>query len=118
MSAKSFITGLILLLFVLPASLLAGESKDSENKWNHDFRSISYAPSLSINDNAIYISSDKQLDSLCIQIKDATGNILFSDIVTILPEQEYIVSLNTLPQGEYQIQLTQGANYLTENFFK
>lgn len=118
MNAKSLILGLILLVSV-PVNLFSAELTDwDKNKEDKGWRSMPSPLFLSIENNTIYIYSAKQLNNLCLLIKDQAGAILYSERITILPESEYVISLDTIPAGDYQILLTQGANYLIENFTK
>lgn len=118
MNAKSLILGLILLVSV-PVNLFSAEFTDKDkNEDDNGWRSMSSPIFLSIENNTIYIYSSKQLDYLCLQIKDHTGAILYSDRISIHPESEYSFSLTAIPEGDYQIILTQGTNSLIENFTK
>lgn len=118
MNAKSLILGLILLVSV-PVNLFSAELTDKrENVENNGWRSMPSPLFLSVENNTIYIYSAKQFDNLCLQIKDQTGAILYSDWISVHPESEYSLSLAAIPEGDYQIILTQGANYLIENFNK
>lgn len=117
MNAKSLIVGLILFMSV-PVSLFSVELTDIEDGWDGGHRSIPASPSLSIDGNTLYLYSHKQLDNLCVQIKDLTGGLLYSEVITVLPGAEYPISLNAIPSGDYQVLLTQGENSLIENFTK
>lgn len=118
MNAKNLILGLILLVSV-PVNLFSAEFTDKDkNEDDNGWRSMSSPIFLSVENNTIYIYSAKQLDNLCLQIKDQAGAILYSDRINIQPESEYSLSLAAIPAGDYQIILTQGANYLIENFTK
>lgn len=118
MNAKSLIVGLILFMSV-PLNVLSIESTDNEAGWgDKEDRSISSSPSLSIDGNTLYIYSHKQLDNLRVQIKDLTGGLLYSEVITVLSGAEYPISLDAIPSGDYQVLLTQGDNSLIENFTK
>lgn len=118
MNAKSLILGLILLVSV-PVNLFSAELTDKDkNEDDKRWRSIPSPLFLSVENNTIYIYSVKQLDNLCLQIKDQTGAILYYDWISVHPESEYSLSLTAIPEGDYLIILTQGANYQIENFTK
>lgn len=117
MNAKSLIVGLILFMSV-PLNVLSIELTDNEAGWDGGHRSISSSPSLSIDGNTLYIYSHKQLDNLRVQIKDLAGNLICSEVITVLSGAEYPISLDAIPSGDYQVLLTQGDNSLIENFTK
>lgn len=84
-----------------------------------DDRSIPSEPILSQDDNAIYIYSEKQLDNLCIEIKDlSTNEVVYSTVATIPADTEYATSITSLPKGEYLFTITQRNKYIVGYFTK
>lgn len=113
MNTRSFLLGLILSALT-PVSLFADKTI-----WRLEGdRSISGTPYLYIENSILYITSKFQLDNVSIQIKDLSGNILYSTVTTILPETSYPVSLENITEGNYLIELRQGDNYLIKYFTK
>lgn len=112
---------LILLCFlVIPISLSARRTiTEIQNIWNDSIdedRSIPSSPSITIDENNLYIFSEKQLDDLCITIKDLSGNIVYTETANVSSEIEYHVSISTLPKGEYYISVAQGYKHITGIF--
>lgn len=84
-----------------------------------DDRSVPSKPILSQDDNAIYIYSEKQLDNLCIEIKDlSTNEVVYSTVATIPADTEYATSIASLPKGEYLFTITQRNKYIIGYFTK
>lgn len=117
MKLKGFILGLACFTLI-PFS--AFSIKITDKNWDDsiDIRSISSEPTLSQDDNAIYIYSDKELEDLSIQIKDLSGNIVYSTIATVPAGIEYPTAIGTLPQGNYLFIITQGSKYIVGHFTK
>lgn len=110
----------VLCLILIPASLWARkEIGYVEDKWSIEGnRSVSDSPTMSIDNNIIYIASDKELVNLCITIKDLSGKILYTETATVSSGIEYPVSVTDLPQGEYLISIVQGDRYIVGIFVK
>lgn len=116
MKLKALILGL-LCFTLMPTNILSINVTD-KNWGDLDNRSISSAPVLSQDDNAIYIYSDKELDNLCIEIKDLSGEVIYSTVVTVPAGTEYPTSIESLPEGDYLFVITQGRKYIVGNFTK
>lgn len=117
MKLKGLILGLICCTLV-PTNILSINVTD-KNWGDLDNRSaISSEPTLSQDDNAIYIYSDKELEDLSIQIKDLSGNIVYSTIATVPAGIEYPTAIGTLPQGDYLFVIAQGSKYIVGHFTK
>lgn len=116
MKLKGFILGLLCFTLV-PTSIFSINVTD-KNWGREDDRSISSKPTLSQDDNAIYIYSDKELEDLSIQIKDLSGNIVYSTIATVPAGIEYPTAIGTLPQGDYLFVIAQGSKYIVGHFTK
>lgn len=119
MKVKMIILSLLCCL-LFPTSLWARKDiRYVEDSWkDEDNRSAFQSPSMSIDNNVIYIASDKELVDLCITIKDLSGNIVYNETATVLSGVEYPVSVNDLPQGEYLISISQGKRYIVGIFVK
>lgn len=116
MRLKGFILGLLCSILI-PTSAFSIHVTD-KNWGDEDDRSISSEPILSQDDNAIYIYSEKQLDNLSIEIKDLSGNVVYSTVTTVPAGIAYPNSITTLPKGEYLFTITQGNNYIIAYFIK
>ena len=88
---------LVLTAFLFPYKLMAENTLVSiEGTWDiEDDRSISFAPQLSIDEQNIYIYSEKELNDLEVIIKDSLGNVF----ITI--EQ---------PKAEFNLQMQQNSD--------
>lgn len=117
MKIKGFILSLMCILMI-PSNLLS-INITNKNWGRADDRSvISSEPVLSQDEDAIYIYSRKQLDNLSIEIKDLSGNVVYSTVVTIPAGTEYPTSITSLPEGEYLFTITKGRSYIVGYFTK
>ena len=72
MKKRSFILGLVFLMFV-SSVVYPNRVKDTEQSWEEEEdRSIISSPTLSIDENNIYIHSNKLLDLSLIHISEPT----------------------------------------------
>ena len=110
MKKRSFILGLVFLMFV-SSVVYPNRVKDTEQSWEEEEdRSIISSPTLSIDENNIYIHSNKLLDGLNVKIINIKGNVLYNDII------EYPISIDFLLNGDYKIFISKGNNYLVGYF--
>lgn len=114
-----------LLILVFLMSLLSfAEAKEDvktvqENWWQTEEIDRSFtSPYLSMDDESIYIYSEKQLDDVYIAITNNNGCVFYAEIVNIPAGRDYAVSIETLPEGEYSITLMQGNKYIIGEFVK
>ena len=104
MKKRSFILGLVFLMFV-SSVVYPNRVKDTEQSWEEEEdRSIISSPTLSIDENNIYIHSNKLLDGLNVKI------------ITVSSEIEYPISIDFLLNGDYKIFISKGNNYLIGYF--
>lgn len=114
--------GLKILLFmaflaVTPSFVMAAKEKEIppvSNKWddeNDPGRSISSVPSLFKDANFVYVYSEKQLDNLTIGIIDMIGNVYHQEVTTVPAGIYYVISIESLPEGQYYLCIYQGSNY-------
>lgn len=116
MKMRSFILGLMFLMFV-PSIMYPNRMKDTEQSWEEEEdRSIISSPMLFIDENNIYIYSDKLLDGIDVKIIDMNGNVLYNDKVTVSAEIEYPIPVEFLLNGDYEIFISKGNNYLIGYF--
>ena len=116
MKKRSFILGLVFLMFV-SSVVYPNRVKDTEQSWEEEEdRSIISSPTLSIDENNIYIHSNKLLDGLNVKIINIKGNELYNDIITVSSEIEYPISIDFLLNGDYKIFISKGNNYLVGYF--
>ena len=112
MKKRSFILGLVFLMFV-SSVVYPNRVKDTEQSWEEEEdRSIISSPTLSIDENNIYIHSNKLLDGLNVKIINIKGNVLYNDNITVSSE----ISIDFLLNGDYKIFISKGNNYLVGYF--
>ena len=115
---------LLLALFLLatPITMMAEEEiPPSDVKWNDTEdpnRSLSSTPSLSRDENHVYVYSEKQLGNVTIGITDMQGNTYHYEVTTIPSCMYYAVSIDSLPNGQYYLCVYQGSNYMIGMFSK
>lgn len=104
MKMKKFIT--ILLATIVSVAFFSIEAKTNDkDNWNNKVnRSISLY--INIEENDLYIHSDKQYDQVNLQVIDANGFIIYVDLINIPVEEALIISLPDLPEGDYQVILS------------
>lgn len=116
MKLKGFLFGLICFILI-PTNVFSIHVSD-KNWGDLDDRSIPSEPILSQDANNIYIYSEKQLDNLSIEIKDLSGNVVYSTVTTVPAGVEYPISIATLPKGEYFFTIAEDNNYMIGYFIK
>lgn len=97
----------ITILFITISFLLAPFVKANahEKDWkSEEDRSVSLF--LSIEENNLHIYSDKQWDNIGIQVVDPNGRTIYVDVIAIPAEEELIIPLSYLLEGNYQVVLT------------
>lgn len=103
MEIKKFITTLLVTFFFILSFMIKANA--NEGNWHpDDSRSISIF--LSIETNNLHIYSDKQWNNIGIQIVDPNGRTIYADVIAIPAEEELIIPLSYLPEGNYQVTLT------------
>ena len=101
-------------LFLFPYKLMAENTLVSiEGTWDiEDDRSISFAPQLSIDEQNIYIYSEKELNDLGVIIKDSFGHIIYYNVSTVSECTTYSIDITDFRKGYYTIQIIEASNYL------
>lgn len=111
---KNAVLVLTAFLFLFPYKLMAENKVISiEDGWNiEDERSISFAPQLSIDEQNIYIYSEKELNDLEVIIKDSLGNVIYYNVSTVSECTTYPIDITDFRKGYYTIQIIEASNYL------
>lgn len=88
--------------------------------WNEDTdRSISDVPSVTIQNNILYITTEKHLENLSIKIQDLSGNTIIQQDNIIIPADEtYSIYIGNLPESDYLFSLMQDEKYIIYSFTK
>lgn len=72
-----------------------------------DTCSLTIEPTASHDNNAIHIHYDDYLlENLQITVKDSSGNIMYSNTVSVSSNDPYSFSLNNVGSAEYEIELS------------
>lgn len=80
------------------------DPKDT-NPWEQDKRSITNFPSVTQEDDVIYIYSNIMQNNVNIIIKDSSNNIIQSTSITLSPNQPTAIKIVTIIKGDYRIEL-------------
>ena len=101
-------------LFLFPYKLMAENKVISiEDGWNiEDERSISFAPQLSIDEQNIYIYSEKELNDLEVIIKGSLGNVIYYNVTTVSGYTTYPILIDNWNKGKYTIQIKKRSRYM------
>lgn len=70
-------------------------------------RSISIVPTASLNENTLCVYTNLPIEDLQIVVTDSYNNIVYSNKTTAC-SRSHNFELNTLPKGEYIVELTIG----------
>lgn len=108
---RRLITLLLISMMIFP--LLAEEKKIELQRKAHDIerRSMAYAPTVTHDDNAIYIYSNTSLENLQVIITNLSTKASFNfGNISIWKEQPYILYLNSMESGNYKIEIAIKSN--------
>jgi hypothetical protein len=111
---KNAVLVLTAFLLLFPYKLMAENKVISiEDGWDiENDRSISFVPQLSIDEQNIYIYSEKELNDLEVIIKDSLGNVIYYNVTTVSEYTTYPILIDNWNKGEYTIQLKKGSSYM------
>lgn len=84
-----------------------GEEWDEEND-----RSLPSVPTLSIDEQNLYIRSSVELTNLDVCIRDSYGNIVYSDTLAIQAGGTVMISVASFSEGEYTLYINEGSKYV------
>lgn len=109
-----------IFLMLLPSFVVAKEDARIVNdRWHvGDGDRSSTSPYLYMDDEFVYIYSEKQLDGVYVAITDNQGHVFYTGMINISAGRDYAVSIEALPEGEYSIILMQGNKYVIGEFTK
>lgn len=108
---KKQILASLLLSLVTFTGLSAQTLFAIEGNWaDIDYRSQT-APSLSIDNDKLLISSDKAIDGLLLLIKDSQGQLLYQETIQLPADLPYPVFIGQLQPGTYYIELRHENEY-------
>lgn len=104
---------IILCVFLVTASIRATEVSIKFEKicdgYEND-RSLSLQPYASHDGSIIHLYSDFPIETMQVTVKDAMGNILSWETISLNPEQPYTFSIGDVATGVYMLELNDGRN--------
>lgn len=98
----------LLLISMTFFSLLAEERNIELHRKAHgtEPRSLTYIPTVTHDDNILYIYSDISLENLQVTITDlSTGTIFHFNDINVFYSQPYILHLNYIGSGNFKIEI-------------
>lgn len=117
-----FVALLLIVTAVFPSYIYAHKiplfhkSKNENTTWpQKEARSINSVPTITQDDNILYIHSDISIDDAKLTIKDEHNNIITTAIITVFPNQVSTFILN-IDSGSYMIELEYEDNYYYDYF--
>lgn len=115
---------IVMSLFISVATIYTLWATDAvtvkDIDWNERTdRSISSIPSVTIQNDMLYITTEKQLENLSIEIQDLSGDIIIQQANIMIPANEtYSIYIGNLPESDYLFSLMQDEKYIIYSFIK
>lgn len=111
---KLFLT---LSLLVSGGMESAQACKEGEEEFweNTEHRSLSVF-SIALQENYLFVYSDKSYDYIAIQIQDANGLLYYTTETSIVPGEAFVIPVQQFPVGTYQISFYTGNKQVTKYF--
>ena len=111
---KNIVLVLAAFLLLFPYKLMAENKVISiEDGWDiENDRSISFVPQLSIDEQNIYIYSEKELNDLEVIITDSLGNVIYYNVTAVSEYTTYPINITDFRTGNYTIQMIEKYNYI------
>ena len=110
---KNIVLVLAAFLLLFPYKLMAENKVISiEDGWDiENDRSISFVQ-LSIDEQNIYIYSEKELNDLEVIITDSLGNVIYYNVTAVSEYTTYPINITDFRTGNYTIQMIEKYNYI------
>lgn len=105
----------ILPMFLTPINLAAEKVVvKTDEKWkdNENDRSLPSVPTLSIDEQNLYIRSSVELTNLDVCIRDSYGNIVYSSTLAIQAGGTAMIPVASFNEGEYTLFINEGSKYV------
>lgn len=106
-------TAIATFAFLLSSSLLFAEEEQitlNKETLNKNQRSITYKPVATHDGNLLRIYAAQFMENCQITVTDANGQIVFTETVTLVPEQPYVFSIDAIEEGTYWLDITEENN--------
>lgn len=117
---KKILMSLFISVITISTLWAEGRVTIEQDCWNPDTnRSISNTPSVTIQNDILYIATEKQLENLSIEIQDLSGNTIMQQANIMIPsDNAHALYIGNLPEGDYLFILTQGKKYIIYSLIK
>ena len=111
---------MILLLFSTSQTMNADNKvSNPKQEWDDENeRSLPSVPTLSIDEQNLYIRSSVELTNLDVCIRDSYGNIVYSSTLAIQAGGTAMIPVASFNEGEYTLFINEGSMYLGNNIYR
>ncbi len=110
---KRLLIGCIALCFAMASSYAEEIDIKLIKEDKIEIRSLSSELTATHDDNIVHIYySDYLLENLQVIVKDLSGEVVYSNTVSVSYNQPYSFTLNNVESGEYKIELVYGTKLL------
>ena len=105
---------MILLLFSTSQTMNADNKvSNPKQEWDDENeRSLPSVPTLSIDEQNLYIRSSVELTKLDVCIRDSYGNIVYSSTLAIQAGGTAMIPVASFSEGEYTLYINEGSKYV------
>lgn len=117
---KKILMSLFISVITISTLWAEGRVTIEQDCWDPDAnRSISNVPSVTIQNDMLYITTEKQLENISIEIQDLSGNTVMQQANIMIPsDNAHSLYIDNLPEGDYLFILTQGEKYIIYSLIK
>lgn len=111
---KLFLISMAFCLWLVPIRMVAEKViVKTDEEWNDENdRSLPSVPTLSIDEQYLYIRSSVELTNLDVCIRDSYGNIVYSDNHSIPTGDIAVIPVASFSKGEYTLCINEGSKYV------
>ncbi len=111
---KLFFISIAFCLWLTPVSMSAEKVVvKTDEKWSDENdRSLPSVPTLSIDEQNLYIRSSVELTNLDVCIRDSYGNIVYSSTLAIQAGGTAMIPVASFNEGEYTLFINEGSKYV------
>lgn len=101
-------------LWLTPIKIAAEKvvEKVDENWTEENDRSLPSTPTITIDEQYLYIRSEVQLPNLDVCIQDSRGNIVYSDTLAIQAGGTAMIPVASFNEGEYTLFINRGSKFI------
>ena len=110
-----FLISIAFCLWLVPIRMAAEKVVvKTDEKWkdNENDRSLPSVPTLSIDEQNLYVRSSVDLTNLDVCIRDSYGNIVYSSTLAIQAGGTAMIPVASFNEGEYTLFINEGSKYV------